>query len=94
MRQREHVSASKSKSDAHGLDARREDCLFGGYEVLKRPEVRMTCECRNRGVVRDLGRRRLEHGYRPKSLVGVVLVGLSGWWWSDLDPVWACCAAM
>jgi len=54
----------------------------------------MTCECRNGGIVRDLGRRRLEHGYRPESLVGVVLVVLSGWWWSGLDPVWACCATM
>jgi len=83
---KEHVSSNKSKNDVHELNARREDRLLGSYEVLKWPEVGMTCECRNGGVVRNLGCRRLEHSYRPKSLVSVVLV----WWWSGLDSVWAC----
>ena len=48
------------------FDARHEDCLFGCNEVLEWSEVGVACESRYSGVVRDLGRRRLEHDYRSR----------------------------
>ena len=45
------------------FDARHEDRLFGCNEVLEWSEVGVACESRYSGVVRDLGRRRLEHDY-------------------------------
>ena len=65
--------------DEHDLDARGGDRLFGGNEVLERSEVGMACEGRYGGVVRNLGCRRLEHGYRPEWVLVVLVGGGAAW---------------